>query len=147
MSGTQRTGVSIGAMLLIVGLGCGTVIALAPDIAAGVLVLQLPGVLAWLVDPTPGRAVGRTMLLFQGAASIRPILSIWFACDGLNACVKMALDPSTYLVVLLATIFGFGLTQILPIVLKLFDEDRVRKRRANLQAERAKIAEEWDLDG
>jgi hypothetical protein len=64
----------------------------------------------------------------------------------LNACVRLAVDPSTYLVVLLATFFGFALTQLLPILLKLFDDMRVRKRRSYLQSARTKIAEEWELD-
>ncbi|WP_428485741.1 hypothetical protein [Rhodopila sp.] len=144
--GSVLSRASGGLVLLIVGLGCGGMIAVAPDIAAAVLLLLLPGVVGWLLDPTPGKAIGRTMLLFQGAASIHPIVSIWFQCDGLDACVAMAADRRTVLVVLLAAGFGFVLTQILPMALKLLDDGRIRIRRARLVAERQKIVEEWELE-
>lgn len=89
-------------MLLVVGLAAGGAIAVAPDIAAAVLVLQLPGLVALMLDPSPGRAVGKTMLLCQSAASIHPITALWFQCDGLRACVMMAVDRRTVLIVLLA---------------------------------------------
>lgn len=133
-------------LLLIVGLGFGVVVAAAPDIVAAGLVLQAPGLVSWLLDPTPGRAIGKTVLLFQGAASVRPLAAIWFQCDGLNACVAMATDRRTVLFILLAAVCGFGLTQILPLVLKALDDSRIAIKRARLQAERQKIVEEWELD-
>lgn len=139
------SGMSIGLMVLVVGLGCGAVIATTPDIAAAAIVLQLPGIIVFLVDPTPGRGIGRTMLLFQGAASVHPISQIWYQCDGLNACVAMATDRRTVLVVLLAAAFGFVLTQILPMVLKLVDDGRMKIRRARLVAERQRLVEEWEF--
>ena len=142
-SALSRMGV--GLMLLIVGIGCGAVIAITPDIAAAIMVLQLPGFIVFVVDPTPGRGIGRTMLLFQAAASIGPITRIWYQCDGLNACVAMATDRRTVLTVLLAAAFGFVLTIILPMVLKIIDDGRIALRRAKLVAERQKLLEEWDL--
>jgi hypothetical protein len=135
-----------GMMLLFVGLACGGAIAVAPDIAAAIIVLQLPGILALLLDPSPGRAIGKTMLLCQTAASIRPIVSIWFQCDGLRACVGLATDTRTMLTVLLAAAGGFVLAQALPLVLKLLDDARIKVRRAHLIAERQKLVEEWELD-
>ncbi len=140
----SRTGGAL--MLLVVGLGCGAAIAASPDIAAAVLVLQIPGVAVLLVDPTPGRAVGRTMMLFQGAASVRPILSIWYQCEGLNACVGMVTDRRTVLTVLLAAVGGFILTQALPLLLKLWDDGRMVRRKARLAADRQRLIEEWELD-
>ena len=142
-SAMSRLGV--GLMLLIVGLGCGAIMAATPDIAASVLVLLLPGIISFLIDPTPGRGVGRTILLFQAAASVRPISQIWYQCDGLDACVAMATDRRTVLVVMLAGAFGFVLTLLLPMILKLVDDGRMQVRRARLVAERQKLIDEWEL--
>jgi hypothetical protein len=145
-SGSTLSRLGGGLMLLVVGLGCGGVIAMAPDITAAALVLQIPGVLAWLVDPTSGKAIGRTILLFQAAASVHPIVSIWFQCDGLGACVAMVAERRTLLTVLLAVAGGFALTQVLPLILKLLDDARMKIRRAGLIAEREKLVEEWALN-
>lgn len=133
-------------MVLAVGLVCGGVIAVAPDIAAAVLVLQVPGVVVLLLDPSPGRAIGKTILLFQAAASVRPTVSIWFQCEGLRACVAMATERQTILIVLLAAAGGFVLTQILPLGLKLLDDARIKVRCEHLTLERQKLVEEWELD-
>jgi len=112
VQGSAVSRIGGGLMLLLIGLACGGVIAIAPDIAAAALVLQIPGVVALLLDQSPGRAIGKTMLLFQAAASIHPIASIWFQCDGLHACVALATERRTVLIVLLAAAGGFVLTQI-----------------------------------
>jgi len=134
-----------GLLLLLGGLGCGAMIAVAPEIAGAVIVLQLPGALVLLFDPTPGHAVGRTVMLFAAAATIRPITTIWLQCDGLRQCVGMASGTRTILTMLLYAAFGFMLTQLLPILLQLVDERRVKTRLTELTAERARIAEEWEL--
>jgi hypothetical protein len=135
-----------GFLLLTAGLGCGGVCAFAPDISAAVLVLQLPGVIAWLLDSTPGKAIGRTVLLFQGAASIEPIASMWFQCEGMRTCVAMATDRRTYLSVLLASLGGFVLTQGMPLILKVADDARMMIRRGRLVSQRQAIVEEWELE-
>jgi hypothetical protein len=142
-SAMSRLGV--GLMLLIVGLGCGAIIAVTPDIAAAILVLLLPGIISLLIDPTPGRGVGRTILLFQAAASVGPVSQIWYQCDGLNACVSMATDRRTVLVVMLAGGFGFVLTLILPMILKVVDDGRMQIRRSRLVEERQKLVDEWEM--
>lgn len=133
-------------VVLAVGLVCGGVIAIAPDIAAAALVLQIPGVVVLLLDPSPGRAIGKTVLLFQAAASVRPVVAIWFRCDGLRACVALVTERRTILIVLLAAAGGFALTQILPLGLKLLDDARLKIRGDHLAAERQKLIDEWELD-
>jgi len=138
----------MGAMLMVltIGVGLGGVIAVAPDIAAAVFVLQIPGAVALLLDPSPGRAIGKTMLLCQSAASIRPIVAIWFQCDGIRACVAMATERRTVLIVLLAAAGGFVLAQALPLALKLLDDARIRLRCEDLAATRQKLVADWELD-
>jgi hypothetical protein len=136
-----------GLILLAVGLACGSAMAVAPDIAAAALVLQIPGAVALLLDPSPGRAIGKTMLLCQGAASVRPIESIWFQCDHIRVCVAMATQQSNVLTVLLAAAGGFVLAQALPLMLKVLDDARIKIRAEHLAAQRQKLVAEWELEG
>jgi hypothetical protein len=134
-----------GLPLLVVGLGCGGLIALCPDMAGAIIVLQLPGMLVWLFDPTPRRAIGRTLLLFQAAGSIRPIVSIWYQCEGLRDCVAMATSTRNVVVVMLFAACGLLLMQALPMLIKLFDDRRTAERRQKLNDEREQLAAEWEL--
>jgi hypothetical protein len=134
-------------MVLLGGLACGGIVALSPDLAAAILVLQLPGILIWLFDQTPGRAIGRTIVLFQLAGSVQPIVSIWYQCEGLRQCVAMATRTRSVLVVLLFSGFGLMLTQALPMLIKLIDDRRTETRRQHLTSERARLAAEWELYG
>jgi len=136
-----------GMLLLVAGLGGGALTATAPDIVAAILVLQLPGMLALLFDPTRGRAVGRTVLLFQAAASVRPIAAIWFKCDGIRQCFAMATGTRTILSVLCCGALGFLLTQTLPALFKLFDDAQNQARLRHLSAQREKLVAEWELYG
>jgi hypothetical protein len=133
-------------LLLIVGLACGGAIAVAPDIAAAVMVLQIPGAAALLLDPSPGRAIGKTMLLCQGAATVHPIVTIWYQCDQIRACVALATQRTTVLTILLAAAAGFVLAQALPLVLKLLDDARLKIRCEHLAVERQQLVGEWELD-
>jgi hypothetical protein len=135
-----------GMLVLIVGLACGGAIAIAPDIAAAVMVLLIPGALALLLDPSPGRAIGKTVLLCQGAATVHPIISIWHQCDELRACVALATQRTTVLTILLAAGGGFVLAQALPLALKVVDDARIKSRCERLAAERQKLVAEWELD-
>jgi len=135
-----------GLVILILGLAYGCVVALSPDIAAAILVLQVPGLIALLLDRTPGRAVARTMLLFQGAASVHPVISIWYQCEGVRACVALTSERRTLLLVWLAAAGGWVLTQTLPLVLKLVDEARMKRHRDRLTTERERLVAEWELE-
>jgi len=143
-SALSRTGG--GMLLLIIGLACGGAIAVAPDIATAIMVLQIPGAAALLLDPSPGRGIGKTMLLCQGAATVHPIVTIWYQCDQIRACVALAPQRTTMLTIILAAAGGFVLAQALPLVLKLLDDARLRIRCERLVMERQQLVGEWELD-
>ena len=134
-----------GLLLLIAGLGCGLIIATSPDVAAAAIVLELPGALVWLFDPTPRRAVGRTVVLFQAAASVRPIAALWYRCDGLRQCVAMATETRTLLIVLLASATGLLLTLALPMLVKVIEDAHASVRLTHLREARQRLTDEWEL--
>nr|WP_294526084.1 hypothetical protein [uncultured Rhodopila sp.] len=144
--GAKLGGAAGGMMLLLVGLAAGGLIAVAPDIAVPAAVLLAPGLVAFMFDPTPGRAVARAMLLFQAAASFQPLSDAWSRCEGMESCMDTVVRPRAVLTVWLMAALAWLLTQALPIGLKLLSDYRVRARRAALAARRDRLVKDWGLD-
>ncbi len=133
-------------VLLALGLAGGGLMALSPDIAVPLTVLMLPGLVTLLLDRSPGSALARAVLLFEGAASVNPIVQAWYRCSGIHDCMQRLCSPTLILRVWLAACLAFLVAQILPIGLKLLEDHRLRIRRAVLQERRAALIEEWGLE-
>jgi len=134
------------ALLLVIGLGGGGLIALSPDIAIPLIVLLLPGLITLLIDPTPGAALARAMLLFQGATCVDPVASGWYRCAGIHGCLHYLCDPPTVARSWLAALTAWLVAQVLPIGLKMLDDHRLKKARATLVKRRADLIDEWGLE-
>jgi hypothetical protein len=134
-----------GLMVLLLGLAGGALIALSPDIALPLAVLLLPGLLALIVDRTPGCAVARAILLFQAAASVHPVMDAWYRCAGIDGCMSYLAEWSTVLRVWLAAAAAWVAVQTLPIALKVLDDRQLRDRRSVLADRRDALAAEWGL--
>jgi hypothetical protein len=152
MSAAQRQGGSKlgrafgGLVVMMLGLGVGALIALSPDIAIPLIVLMLPGIVALLIDPAPGAARARALLLFQGAACINPVSNAWYRCSGIDSCIKYLCGPTTVMTVWLAAAAAWMIAQTLPIALKLLDDHRLKKHRADLLERRKALVTEWGLE-
>jgi hypothetical protein len=146
MSTGSKLGRGLGGLIvLLLGLAGGGLIALSPDIALPMAVLLLPGLLALMLDRSPGYGIARAMLLFQGAACVHPVLGAWYRCAGIDRCMSYLTEWPTTLWVWLAAGTAWLLSQILPLGLKVMDDYRLRYRRSALQAKRQTLAEEWGL--
>ncbi|HYZ23498.1 MAG TPA: hypothetical protein VE690_15220 [Rhodopila sp.] len=147
MSGHAEKRAGGGALtLLLLGLGCGGLVALSPDIALPLAVLLLPGLIYLMVDHSEGWGVARAVLLFQAAACVRPISDAWYQCSGVDGCMSMLAAPATILWVWLVGGAAWLLTQVLPIGLKLLNDMRLRHYRSALQARREALNAEWGLE-
>ena len=135
-----------GLIVLVLALAGGGLIALSPDIALPLVVLLLPGLLALLLDRTPGCGIARAVLLFQGAASVHPVMDAWYRCVGIDGCMSYLAEWPTVLRVWLAGAGALVVAQILPLGLKLLDDHRMHHRRAVLADRRAALAAEWGLE-
>jgi hypothetical protein len=135
-----------GLMVLLLGLSGGALIALSPDIALPLAVLLLPGLLALIVDRTPGCAVARAILLFQAAASVHPVMDAWYRCAGIDGCMSYLAEWPTVLRVWLAAAAAWVAVQTLPIALKVLDDRQLRDRRSVLADRRGALAAEWGLE-
>lgn len=147
MNARTKLGRGLGGLIvLLLGLAGGGLIALSPDIAMPLAVLLLPGLLALMVDPSPGCAVARAILLFQGAACVHPVTDAWYRCAGINGCMGYLAEPGTISRVWLAAAAAWVVAQILPLGLKVLDDHRMRYRRSELAARREALAKEWGLE-
>ena len=135
-----------GSVILLLGLAGGGAIALSPDIALPLTVLLLPGLLALVLDRTPGCGLARAILLFQGAACVHPVMNAWYRCAGIDGCMGYLADWPTVTRVWLAAACAWTLSQVLPLGLLALDDYRMRYRRVALAARRETLAAEWGLD-
>jgi hypothetical protein len=135
-----------GLIVLLLGLAGGGLIALSPDIALPLVVLLLPGLLALVLDRTPGCGVARAIVLFQGAACVHPVVDAWYRCAGIDGCMSYLAEWPTVFRVWLAAAAAWIVVQILPLGLKVLDDYRLRFRRSVLSARREALAAEWGLD-
>jgi hypothetical protein len=147
MSGGSKLGRGLGGLtILLLALAVGGLIALSPDIALPMAVLVLPGLLALIVDRSPGCGVARAILLFQAAACVHPVVGAWYRCAGIDGCMGYLTEWPTVFRVWLAAAAAWVLAQILPVGLKMLDDYRMRYRRAVLAARREALVDEWGLE-
>jgi hypothetical protein len=147
MSGGSKLGRGVTVLVvLLLALAGGGLIALSPDIAMPLSVLMLPGLLALIVDRTPGCGIARAIVLSQGAACVHPVMDAWYRCAGIDGCMSYLAEWPTVLQVWLAAGAAWIMTQTLPLGIKLVDDYRVRYLRAVLVARREALAEEWGLE-
>lgn len=142
-SGPGRSG---ALLLLLLGVIAGLVVSMTPDIALPLAILLLPGLIYLVVDRSSGWAVARTILLFQAAACVRPISQSWFECAGIDSCMSMLADVAVILRVWLAGAVGWIVSQILPLGLKLLNDMRLQRYRAEVERRRLQVKTEWGLD-
>lgn len=134
-----------GLIVLVVAIAGGGLIALSPDIAMPLVILLLPGLLGLILDRTPGCATARAIVLFQGAACVHPVVDAWYRCAGIDGCMSYLAEWQTVLWVWLAAVAAWVIIQVLPLGLKLFEDHRLRYRRATLAERREALAAEWGL--
>jgi hypothetical protein len=147
MSGGSKMGRLFAFLvILLLALAGGALVALSPDIALPVAILLLPGLLALVLDRSPGCGVARAILLFQLAASVHPVMGAWYSCSGIDGCMGYLADWQSILPVWLAAAGAWVLTQVLPIGLRLLNDHRLRHRSAALVERRKTLVEEWGLE-
>lgn len=147
MSGGSKLGRGIGGLIvLLLALAGGGLMAMSPDIALPLAVLLLPGLLALVLDRSPGYAVARAIVLFQGAACVHPVMDAWYRCAGIDGCMSYLAEWPTVIKVWLTAGGAWVLGQVLPVALKLLDDYHLRYRRSALIAKREALAREWGLE-
>jgi hypothetical protein len=147
MSSGSKLGRSLGVLIvLLLALAGGGLIALSPDIALPLAILLLPGLLALILDRTPGCSIARAILLCQCAACVHPVIDAWYRCAGIDGCMNYLAEWPTVVRAWLAAAGAWLMVQTVPLGLKVLDDYRLRYRRSALIARRAALTAEWGLD-
>ena len=127
------------------GLGCGVLAAMAPAMAVLLAFLAAPGLLALVLDRTPGRPVARAVLLFGLAASVGPAHALWESGMTMSACIEKLADPLVFGTAWAAAAFGWLVGEVVPFAVGFGLDRKRRARLALLEQARARYAEEWGL--
>jgi hypothetical protein len=148
VSAGSKLGSGFGGLIVwLLALAGGGLVALSPDIALPMAILLLPGLVALILDRSPGCGVARAILLFQGTACVHPVMGAWYRCSGIDGCMSYLAEWPTVLQVWLAAAAAWVVVQVLPMGLKILDDYQMQYRRSILTARREKLVSEWGLDG
>ncbi len=146
MSGGSKLKQGAGGLaVLLLAAAAGLLLALSPDIATPLAVLLLPGLIALMLDKSLGCGVARAILLCQAAACVHPVADAWYQCSGIDGCMRYLADWRSILSAWLAAAAAWVMTQVLPLALKILNDQRLKHRRTTLLARRVKLIDEWGL--
>jgi len=126
------------------GLACGACAAVAPIPCATIAVLLAPAIVMAVRDRSPGRPVGRAMLLCGSAACVSPLVTLWQM--GSDAGLALLSDPGVIGPAWAACAGGWLLTQLLPAVVLGIMEAASLARATRLRAERERLISAWDFE-
>jgi len=131
------------SLLWLHGLLCGALAALASPTALLAAGLLGPAVAMFAMDGAPGRPVGRSVLLFGAAGSLRAFFALWDGGHSLPLAIGMLLDPQTVGIAWLASAAGWLSAESLPVLAQVTMETLASSRAARLRAEIARHEEAW----
>jgi NAD/NADP transhydrogenase beta subunit len=128
------------------GLICGAMVTLAPSLAIMLTFLLAPGLIALVLDRSPGRAVARGVLLFGLAAAVGPAKTLWEGGLAMPTAIQLMTDPLIFGTAWAAAAVGWLVGEVAPIVVEMVLTSSRKVRILKLEAARAKYAEEWGLN-
>jgi hypothetical protein len=128
------------------GLICGALITLAPSLAMLLAFLLAPGLVATLIDHSPGRTVSRGVMLFGLAASVGPAKTLWEGGLATPLAVQLMTDPLNFGTAWAAAAAGWMVAEVAPIVIEMALTSARKLRATRLEETRAKFAQEWGIE-
>jgi hypothetical protein len=127
------------------GLICGALITLAPSLAMLLAFLLAPGLIATVLDRSPGRTVSRGVFLFGLAASVSPAKTLWEGGLAMPLSVQLMTDPIIFGTAWAAAAAGWMVAEVAPIIVEIALTSARKLRAAKLEETRVKFSEEWGL--
>jgi hypothetical protein len=134
-----------GSVPWLLGMVCGAILAFATPSAILGGVLLAPGILAAVFDTHRKRPMARVVVLSCTGFAIGPIWHLNAMGGVTSQAVEMLLDPAVLCPAWLAGACGWGMCEVLPLVLRGAAERAAVARIAALKAEAKAIRDEWDL--
>lgn len=123
----------------------GFALAVAPLLTLLATSLLLPGLIAWMHDPAPGRPVGRTMLGFGAAAAYGPVAAM--VRQGTSAPLSASLLPAAEALGLAWGAAGMGwiLCQAFGLAFAAYAQRQASAEVKRLLRARRELEIEWDI--
>jgi hypothetical protein len=125
---------------------CGALATLATPTALLLGVLLGPALLTVMLESEPGRPVGRCVVLFSMAASVRPLKTLWLTGHTMPVATNLVGDLQVVGTAWSAAAAGWLLAQLLPIAARTVLEALGLGRSAQLKAERTRLISDWGLE-
>jgi len=129
-------------LVLLHGLACGGMAALAPATMAHLVLLLAPGLVMLVTERRPGRPIARGMLLFGLAGSVEPMRVFWVA----GSAVDPLWDGSSVALAWGLAAFGWLLALAVPALVEIVVIAAHRARAETLRATRDELTRIWGLD-
>lgn len=133
------------SMVWVQGLVCGGLVAWMPATATLAAILLAPGLIAYLADRGPTRAVGRAVLLFGATIAPHSLIALWHAGNGMTTSLGMAADMRRVALAWSIQAGGWLLVELAPVLVRVVLDAKAQARIAILRRRRVKLEDEWAL--
>jgi hypothetical protein len=127
-------------------MACGAILAFATPTAILGGVLLAPGILAAVFDTQKNRPMARVVGISCAGFAIGPVWHLNTMGGATPQALEMLYDPSVLCPAWMAGACGWGVCELLPLLLRLAAERAAVARIAALQAEAHALHQEWDLE-
>ena len=133
------------SLIWVQGLLCGGLVAWLPATAILAAILLAPGLIAYFVDRSPARAVGRVVLLCGAVIVPHSLMALWHAGNAMVTSLGMASDTRRLASAWAVQAAGWLVVELAPVVARLILDAQARGRIAQLRRQRARLEDEWAL--
>lgn len=133
------------SLLWVQGLMCGGLVAWLPATATLGAILLAPGLIAYVADRGPTRAVGRAVCLFGAVIVPHSLIALWHAGNSLATSLAMAGDMRRVASAWAIQAAGWLLVELAPVLTRLVLDAKAQARIATLRRQRVRLEDEWGL--
>ncbi len=133
------------SLVWVQGLICGGLVAWLPATATLGAILLAPGLIAYIADRSPSRAVGRAVCLFGAVMASHSLLALWHAGNSMAASLGMAGDMRRVASAWAIQAAGWLLVELAPVLTRLVLDAKAQARIATLRRQRVVLEDEWNL--
>ena len=134
-----------GSSMWLVGLLCGTMVALATPYALVVGAFLAPAIVVLATDARPGKPIGWSITMIGGAMLVRPILALWMAGHLMGAAIEIVTDARALAGSWALQGAGWLAIELGPALIRLALDGAARARAVSLRLARTKLEAEWGL--